>query len=397
MLQKRQNDRLRRRLMVERLEDRMVLSSNVTASLDPATGLLSMVGDSGDNAIAITQGANGTTIVSGETETTVNGEAAAAFDNVTGISVQFLDGNDIVDIHGVVLPGAISVTAGVGNDTITLENSTFQQADVTMGAEGLGARGSYIVDISNDVVTGSHLNLSLLNQNGLSGSVGFGPGSVNAVNVNNVQFTAAGDLNLIVDDGDVTQAAASSSVMMTLINTAGNVTANLGDQFQDVHLSASFVQGNATIAAGNGDVVNVSQTVVGGSLDIGMGNGGVNALESLTLADVTSADLFINMRSNFGDTVNINLTNLAVTDTSTLFAFEMSDEGGSGGCDHVSMVDIQVEEGMVVHLSPSFEAPNVLYAANVTCAFGYISPGRVDSIFVDGGGNDGWQWYGMPV
>src|SRR5207244_6652246 len=104
VLQNRQNDRLRRRLIVERLEDRTVLSGNVTAALDPVTGLLSIIGDTSDNAIAITQGFGGTTMVIGETETTVNGEATAGFDNVTGIRIQFLDGNDRVDINAINIP-----------------------------------------------------------------------------------------------------------------------------------------------------------------------------------------------------------------------------------------------------------------------------------------------------
>ncbi len=307
MLQKRQNDRLRRRLFVERLEDRTVLSGNVTASLDPVTGLLSIIGDASDNAIAISQGAKGTAIITGETKTAVNGAAAAGFDNVTGISVQFLDGNDRVKINSVVLPGALSITAGTGSDTITLGNSTLPQADITVATDTTGAQGNNCsVDIRNDAITG-----------------------------------------------------------------------------------------NASITTGNGYVLNVGQTVVGGLLSITMGDGGVNAFESLTLVDVTSADLVIKLSSNFGDNVNINLTNVAVTDPTLIFTFLMSDEGGNGGIDHVNMVNVQVTEGLLVHLSPSFAGPNDLFAANVTCAFGFVYPGRPDSTFIDGGGNVGWLWTGL--
>src|SRR5438132_4864091 len=233
VLQNRQNDRLRRRLIVERLEDRTVLSGNVTAALDPVTGVLSIIGDTSDNAIAITQGVNGTAIITGETATTINGAAAAGFDNVTGINVQFLDGNDRVKINTVVLSGALSITAGTGNDTITLGNSTLQQADITVATDTSGAQGNIcILDINNDAITG-----------------------------------------------------------------------------------------NATITTGNGYVLNVGQTAVGGLLSITMGNGGVNAFESLTLVDVTSADLVIDISSNFGDNVNINLTNVAVTDPTPIFTF----------------------------------------------------------------------------
>ncbi len=87
--------------------------------------------------------------------------------------------------------------------------------------------------------------------------------------------------------------------------------------------------------------------------------------------------------------------NVAVIDTTPFFTFMMSDEGGSGGLDEVRMMNVQVAEGLLVHLSRSFEEPNVLFAANVTSAFGYIYPGRPDSVFLDGGGNTGWSWLGL--
>jgi hypothetical protein len=494
MLQKRQNDRFRRRLIVERLEDRTVLSGNVTALLDPATGLLTITGDWGDNGIAITQGLAGTAIVTGETATTVNGGAAVSFDAVTGIAIQFLDGNDRVDINAISIPGALAITSGIGINVITLNNSTFQQADITLGTEVIGAQGSNIVNISSDVVTGNHLNVSLLNQSGRSGSAGFGQGSVNTVNIYDVAytpvggapFTGVGDLNLVVDDGvpyyDGTQLTGASSVTLAMVDTAGNVNVNVGDHFQSVQLGRGVehvydmdpsslilsvgndagtvlatataakdetvtvgnvstyavpplpspsvmvngsvgnnlvvtigsnanttlptgwpvtvsenVQGNASITVGDGIALSVNQTAVGGSLGIALGNGGVNAFESLTLLGVTAADLFIDLGSNFGDIANVNLTNVAVTDTSVPFAFTMDDEGGSGGMDHVNMVNVQVAGGMAVHFSPSYGGPNVLYAANVTSGWGFIYPGRVDSIFIDGGGNAGWLWFGMPA
>src|SRR5437879_2300348 len=82
MLRKLRNDRLRRTLLVERLEERTVLSGNVVALQDP-TGFLSVVGDNGDNAIAITQDSGGADIITGETATSVNNGPAASFSNVT--------------------------------------------------------------------------------------------------------------------------------------------------------------------------------------------------------------------------------------------------------------------------------------------------------------------------
>ncbi|HLJ96080.1 MAG TPA: hypothetical protein VKU02_23090, partial [Gemmataceae bacterium] len=237
MLQHLRNHRLQRRLLVERLEDRTVLSGNVTAALDPSSGMLTIIGDNNDNAIAITEGTDGTATVTGEAATTVNGASSADFNNITGINIQFQDGSDSVDIESAVLPGAIAITAGIGNDTVTLNNSTFQQADISLGTEAAGAVGNNTVAMSQDVITGDHLNLSLLNQSGLNdttsnGNSGLSPGSANAVTLDSLQFTGAGDLNVTVEDGfttsNGTQLIGSSSVLMTSIQTAGDVAVNLG-------------------------------------------------------------------------------------------------------------------------------------------------------------------------
>jgi hypothetical protein len=477
MSHKHRNDRSRRTLLVERLEDRTVLSGNVVAVQDPFSGLLNITGDGHDNGIAITQEPNGMALVAGELGTTINGEATALFSSLSGISILFLDGNDRVDLLGVNLPGAISITAGLGNNTITLDHSLFQQAAITAGAEIDGAVSNNLVAITNDVVTGNYLNLSLLNESGLrgvrnGGDAGTGLGSVNTVTISNVQFTGAGDLNVTVDDGvayfDGTNLTPASSLAMTSVATSGNVNVRLGDHFQTVRLGTGtgsvdaivannltlsvgndvdtvlvsatvqhdesvtvgdsfasmdaplpapsllvngsvghdlaitvgsnaavptgwpmqvteIVQGNATIRVGDGVALTVSQSVVGGSLSISMGNGGVNGFESLTLRQVSSMDMAIALASNTGDLVAINLTDVAITDTASVFSFVLTDNGGSGGFDSVSMTNVQVTGNLLVALSSS--GANGLFAANVTAAFGYVL-GVAD--YFDGGGNEGW-------
>ncbi|HLJ94052.1 MAG TPA: hypothetical protein VKU02_12770, partial [Gemmataceae bacterium] len=146
-------------------------------------------------------------------------------------------------------------------------------------------------------------------------------------------------------------------------------------------------QGNASIRTGDGIALDVAQSSVGGLLDISLGGGGVNAFESLTLQDVTSADLSIGLRSNAGDIADVNLTNVTVTDTApATFAFRLADVGGSGGMDQVTMQNVQVADGIQVVLSSG--GSSVLSATNVTCLFSSLDLGP-DGVFQDGGGNSG--------
>ena len=209
MFHKRRNRQWRRTLYVEALEDRAVLS-NVTAVQNPVTGVLTLTGDNGVDEVLLTEVANTFTVL-GEGDGTINGQAVPAlFTSVTGITGQFFNGNNNVSISGVNIPSALTITAGTGNNSIVVQFSTFGQADITAGAETKGAVGSNTVILSQDTITGNHVNVSLLNESGVSGVregllplPGISPGSVNTVSMETLQFTGRGNLNTRVDDGVV--------------------------------------------------------------------------------------------------------------------------------------------------------------------------------------------------
>src|SRR2546421_473401 len=66
MRQNRRLSRLRRTLRLESLEDRTLLSGIVSAVEDPLTGLLTITGDNGNNAITISQISPGVLRVAGD-------------------------------------------------------------------------------------------------------------------------------------------------------------------------------------------------------------------------------------------------------------------------------------------------------------------------------------------
>src|SRR5207249_3456133 len=133
--------------------------------------------------------------------------------------------------------------------------------------------------------------------------------------------------------------------------------------------------------------------LVGATLAIDMGNGGLNGMEAITLQDVASSDLFINVSSNLGDIVEMTLTNVSVIDTAPVCSFALRDNGAaSGGTDFVIMDHVAVAQNMAMSFTEA--SNNCLSAAHVTCAFGEVL-GVSD--FADGGGNQGWYLVGHPV
>jgi hypothetical protein len=142
------------------------------------------------------------------------------------------------------------------------------------------------VDISNDIITGAHLNLNILNQSGLSGSGpnAKGGGSINTLTMNNVQFTNSGNLNVRVDDGvnyfnaGNNTVLGASTVLMELIDTGGNVTVTVGDFFQSVMLGVGTVglndidANNLTVSIGQGNDIIVITAELQGSENVTIGN-----------------------------------------------------------------------------------------------------------------------------
>jgi hypothetical protein len=166
---------------VELLEDRTLLSGVVTALQDPATGLLTITGDQGNNHIKISQVSPGVLRVSGDINippppgrpdvTSVNGVTYHDFvlATVTGIKVIMLDGTDRVTMTGFSIPGNISITAGSGVDTFSLNSvqanagsisitgsgsDTVTETDVVAGASSITTGDGPATIVQNNVTLG---------------------------------------------------------------------------------------------------------------------------------------------------------------------------------------------------------------------------------------------------
>ena len=105
---------------------------------------------------------------------------------------------------------------------------------------------------------------------------------------------------------------------------------------------------------------------------------------------ITSSDLVILVNSNAGDSVNIDLTDVAASDPSG--GLLMWDVGH--GIDSVNMLNDATASHLVVILSDS--GANDLSAQNVTAVFGFIYGGAgVANHYHDNGGNDGYLVFGF--
>ncbi len=176
--------------------------------------------------------------------------------------------------------------------------------------------------------------------------------------------------------------------------TGGNVQATFGSnvdatkQFLPFRFNNNHNRGDVKIiAANNGNIV-IDPTDDTGRLDITMGNGGINHIESLTMLGVDSGDPYIIFHSLPGDTVNINLTDVMVTDPHGVFY--MRDFGV--GVDHVLLSNLTVA-GPVFNIYLSGSGHNDVTAKNVTAHGGFILNA---AIYTSLGGNGGYFVFGHP-
>src|SRR5207249_6003711 len=126
----------------------------------PTSGVLNITGDTGKNAITITPASAGVLRIAGDpvsapaTPTHVNNTDFMDFtlSSVSGINIQYLNGNDRVTMRGFSVPGDISVSAGSGSDTFSLD---------TVTARGIAVMGTGPDAINvNNVLAKNDLDLS---------------------------------------------------------------------------------------------------------------------------------------------------------------------------------------------------------------------------------------------
>jgi hypothetical protein len=271
-------------LTLEVLEDRTLLSGNVTAGLTGAgTGVLSLFGDTGDNQILIVPEPISPTrniIVMGNpgSGTTVNNAPFATFDlsTIRDIFVTLQSGSNQLHIYGPLpsasgISGSLNVTTGTGKNLLAMGNvlvntlhytslgpgdTTASLVNVTAGTAnlttGTGADTYYVM--------GSTINALAIN-------TGTGPAN-DFVRVGGSSML--GSVSVVAGDGDQNIGINDSTIMT-------GVTVVVGTHSSNVDVSRNTIQGVATINVGvggqNNQNVSVNDNIfLKGDLNLTVGN-----------------------------------------------------------------------------------------------------------------------------
>lgn len=130
------------RWALERLEERTLLSGNVTVSVTSA-GNMNVVGDSKGNEILIQSTSTGALQVSSlDGTTTINGSSSPFTSSaVTGnVAVFMKQGADVVDVGSTgmltTLPKNLFIDTGSGSDTVAIENASIGGSVAIFGGAG---------------------------------------------------------------------------------------------------------------------------------------------------------------------------------------------------------------------------------------------------------------------
>jgi Ca2+-binding RTX toxin-like protein len=253
-----QANKSRLRLTLETLDERIVPA--VTASFTPGTGILSVLGDAGNNNIVVSRDAAGQILVNGGAVAVQGGTATVA--NTALIQVFGLAGNDTITLDEAngALPAA-NLFGGAGNDVLTGGSGN----DMLFGQAG------------NDTLLGKGGNDFLFGGDGNDVLIG-GTGDDQV-------FGEAGDDRMIWNPGDGTDLNEGGDGNDTVEVNGGNASENFtvvanGSRVRfdrvspapftiDIGTSENLVVnmngGDDTFTAGNGLASLISLTVDGGA------------------------------------------------------------------------------------------------------------------------------------
>jgi hypothetical protein len=126
---------------LERLEERTLLSGNVSATVTAAGNLL-VIGDTKANQIAIQETSGALQVSSLDGTTTINGGSGpfTATGFTHDVDVFMNRGNDVVDVGGsgpvTSLPHNLVIDTGAGNDTVNVENTSIGGNLLLFGGTG---------------------------------------------------------------------------------------------------------------------------------------------------------------------------------------------------------------------------------------------------------------------
>jgi hypothetical protein len=234
-----------RRLLVESLERRDTPAGTVNASF--AGGVLTLTGDDLDNSIEVQQTGPGAFTVSG-VNTAIQG--GPTFTGVTSISANLADGNDVVSLFSSVdqdtdgladfiLPGAVSINAGDGSNTLGLT----APGTIKVGSFSFtGGDGPDVVQVAGGVGKGSKITGNV----SVAVGIGFnsqGPNYADTqITLNNLEVDGFGGLKLTGADGPevLTLNGLTVARALTADGGEGNLTViDTGSTFGTVNLKSA--------------------------------------------------------------------------------------------------------------------------------------------------------------
>lgn len=297
----------RRVLTVQPLEGRYA-PARLVAALAP-TGLLTITGDDGDSGVTLRVNAGNVVLTPTDTDTRVNnatpGQAVTLTGTVTAVKATLLGGADTFLIDGTVpfvVPGAVAVALGDGNNTFDLTTA----GKIDLGSLVVtGGDGADTVTVVAGDGTGSRV--------AGAATFAFGPGG-STTTLAEVAFGST----VRVTAGDAV--GVPNSVEATDVTVARPFTAVLGNSFPALVTFAGSTVAGLTVT-GNAVGASLANSTVTGNLTLkGVYQADVQADGATVTGGLTlSAALASFAATGAGTTVNGNLALTGTGWTTTSF------------------------------------------------------------------------------
>jgi hypothetical protein len=342
-------------------------SGNVLATLNPTTGVLTITGDIGNNAIHIwaphPSPIPGVPLlrVSGDQVfvftlppsppgfTSVNATSFTDFtlSSITSININMKGGRESVRIGttpagapaGFDIPNNITITAAGGNDVFDIEN---------VGNTGIGAPPGHLLNKVTVVNTGG--NNTVLLKNVVAGEVDVTTGAGN----DSITYTGTSDIGtakIVSGNGNDTIAVTAAPVLALRPQAVGLLSILAGDGNNAILVSAPL--GVLSITAGEGDngiTVN-SPSMVVATIKVG---DGINSI-SLDNGSMSSASITTGMGPDSIDVSNDIFTGAGLTIT----------DGGDSGFQRITLNNDAFTGGGNLSIMVG-DGPGILFMSNDT-------------------------------
>jgi hypothetical protein len=273
--------RTSRRLGLEFLEARQMLSATVTAML--SGGNLTLTGNKNDAYVEVHETAASTFLVTGLNGTKISfGASTGTSESVSGVTGSLT----------VNLPGSGSGTQSFELDTASGKPDTAIGGNlaISMGnaADTVLIQGPLTIDGNTSISTGNGNSSIAAFATGIGGGLTIATGSGNqTISVGKVENLGSG-YDVMVDGGSVSITTGAGNSCVTVVDTdapENGLTINLGSGNNKVVVGSEsdtsetdiFLGANLSIALGNGNgTVQVVNTEAEGNLVVTTGNGNAN-------------------------------------------------------------------------------------------------------------------------